>query len=151
MTDGGPALFRLVRFWSRRWTTRTSEALTGEMRHAQHILVLEAVDAMRGEATVSAVAHQLGLDHSGASRMVKDAAMAGCITREESEEDKRRTVVRLTGQGSELLAGARQWQQKVFDELTASWDAKDKAQFAGYLRRMAGELEVGPTGASHQT
>jgi DNA-binding MarR family transcriptional regulator len=140
MTDGGPALFRLVRFWSRRWTMRTSEELTGEMRHAQHILVLEAVDAMHGEATVSAVAHQLGLDHSGASRMVKDAATAGYLTREESEEDRRRTVVRMTGQGSELLAGAREWQERVFDELTASWDAKDKAQFAGYLRRMASEL-----------
>lgn len=27
-----------------------------------------------GEADVATVAHQLGLDHSGASRMVKDAA-----------------------------------------------------------------------------
>lgn len=140
MTDGGPALFRLVRFWSRRWTTRTSEELTGEMRHVQHILVVEAVDAMRGEATVNAVAHQLGLDHSGASRMVRDAAAAGYLTREESEEDRRRTVVRLTAEGSDLLTGARQWQQRAFDELTATWDPKDKAQFAGYLRRMAGEL-----------
>jgi DNA-binding MarR family transcriptional regulator len=140
MTDGGPALFRLVRFWSRRWTTRASEELTGEMRHVQHILVVEAVDAMRGEATVNAVAHQLGLDHSGASRMVRDAAAAGYLTRGESEEDRRRTVVRLTAEGSELLTGARQWQQRAFDDLTATWDPKDKAQFAGYLRRMAGEL-----------
>lgn len=140
MSDGGPALFRLVRFWSRRWTTRVSAELTGEMRHVQHILVVEAVDAMPAEATVNAVAHQLGLDHSGASRMVKDAAAAGYLTREESEEDKRRTVVRLTAEGSELLAGARQWQQRAFDELTATWSPKDKAQFAGYLRRMAGEL-----------
>jgi DNA-binding MarR family transcriptional regulator len=140
MSDGGPALFRLVRFWSRRWTTRAAEEVTGELRHVQHILVLEAVDAMREEATVNAVAHQLGLDHSGASRMVKDAVAAGYLSREESEEDRRRTVVRLTAPGSELLAGARKWQEQVFDELTASWNPQDKAQFAGYLRRFAGEL-----------
>lgn len=140
MSDGGPSLFRLVRFWSRRWTTRASEELTGEMRHVQHILVVEAVDALRGEATVNAVARQLGLDHSGASRMVKDAAAAGYLSREESDEDRRRTVVRLTTDGSELLAGAREWQERAFDELTATWDPQDKAQFAGYLRRMAGEL-----------
>jgi DNA-binding MarR family transcriptional regulator len=140
MTDGGPALFRLVRFWSRRWTSRAAAEVTGEQRHVQHILVLEAVDAMRAEATVNAVAHQLGLDHSGASRMVKEAAAAGYLSREESEEDRRRTVVRLTASGSELLAGAREWQERVFDELTASWSPRDKAQFAGYLRRFAGEL-----------
>ncbi|MET0238047.1 MAG: MarR family winged helix-turn-helix transcriptional regulator [Kibdelosporangium sp.] len=140
MNDGGPALFRLVRFWSRRWTTRASAELTGENRHVQHILVVEAVDAMQGAATVNAVAHQLGLDHSGASRMVKEAAAAGYLTRAESEQDRRRTSVRLTTQGTDLLAGARRWQEQVFDELTASWDERDKAQFAGYLRKMAGEL-----------
>jgi hypothetical protein len=41
--DGGPALFHLVRFWSRRWAGRASEELTGELRHVQHILVVEAV------------------------------------------------------------------------------------------------------------
>ncbi|MBP2330281.1 DNA-binding MarR family transcriptional regulator [Kibdelosporangium banguiense] len=140
MTDGGPALFRLVRFFSRRWATQASAELTGEMRHVQHILVVEAVGAMRGEATVNAVAHQLGLDHSGASRMVIAAASAGYLTREESEMDRRRTVVRLTDQGSQLLAGARRWQERAFDELTASWDEQDKAQFTGYLKRIAGEL-----------
>nr|WP_042197264.1 MarR family winged helix-turn-helix transcriptional regulator [Kibdelosporangium sp. MJ126-NF4]CEL22848.1 Transcriptional regulator, MarR family [Kibdelosporangium sp. MJ126-NF4]CTQ89988.1 Transcriptional regulator, MarR family [Kibdelosporangium sp. MJ126-NF4] len=143
--EGGPALFRLVRFWARRWSMRTSAELTGEMRHVQHIQAVEAVQTAArasrgGEATVNAIAHQLGLDHSGASRMVRDAAQAGYLVRTESEMDKRRTVVRLTASGEQLLASARDWQRRVFDELTQSWEEHDKAQFAHYLRRLAGEL-----------
>lgn len=142
--DGGPALFRLVRFWSRRWSARASAEVTGEMRHVQHIQAVEAVQtaSQGGEATVNAIAHQLGLDHSGASRMVRDAAEAGYLVRTESEKDKRRTVVRLTESGEQLLAGARNWQRRVFDELTENWEEQDRAQFAGYLRRLAGELGV---------
>jgi hypothetical protein len=38
--DGGPALFRMVRFRSRRRTMRASDELTGQMRHVQHSLVV---------------------------------------------------------------------------------------------------------------
>lgn len=144
VADGGPALFRLVRFWSRRWSARASAALTGEMRHVQHIQAVEAVQTagQGGEATVNAIAHQLGLDHSGASRMVRDAAEAGYLVRTESEKDKRRTVVRLTESGEQLLEGARDWQRRVFDELTENWEEQDKAQLARLLRRLASELGV---------
>ncbi|ONI74998.1 transcriptional regulator [Actinosynnema sp. ALI-1.44] len=144
--DGGPALFRLVRFWSRRWSARASAELTGELRHVQHIQAVEAVHtagqaaSRGGEATVNAIAHQLGLDHSGASRMVRDAAQAGYLVRAESEMDKRRTVVRLTPSGEQLLADARNWQRTVFDELTRSWEEHDRAQLAHYLRRLVGEV-----------
>jgi DNA-binding MarR family transcriptional regulator len=139
--DGGPALFRLVRFWSRRWAVRTSEELTGRQRHVQHILVAEAVGASDGrEATVGAVAHQLGLDHSGASRMVRDAVDAGYLMREESASDRRRVRLRVTASGEELLDGSRRWQRQAFDELTAAWDPRDRRRFAAYLRRLAEEI-----------
>jgi hypothetical protein len=52
LTGAGPALFRLVRFWSRRWTGRVAEELTGEQRRIQDVLVLEAVDgAAQGAAS----------------------------------------------------------------------------------------------------
>lgn len=138
--DGGPALFRLVRFWSRRWATRTSEELTGRMRHVQHILVVEAVAAGPDEATVGVVAHQLGLDHSGASRMVRDAVEAGYLSRDASGRDRRRVLLRPTPSGDELLDGSRRWQRQVFEELTATWDRRDRRRFAAYLRRLAEEI-----------
>jgi DNA-binding MarR family transcriptional regulator len=141
--DDGPALFRLVRFWSRRWAGRASEELTGESRHVQHILVVEAADTSADEGeppTVGTVAHQLGLDHSGASRMVKDAVEAGYLARDTSARDRRRASLRLTESGHALLAGSRQWQREAFEELTAGWEAADRRQFGAYLRRLADEV-----------
>ncbi|MFI5607103.1 MarR family winged helix-turn-helix transcriptional regulator [Amycolatopsis sp. NPDC051903] len=143
LEEAGPALFRLVRHWSRRWTTRTSAELPGEQRHVQHILAVEAVDtasAHPGEVTVATVAHHLGLDHSGASRLVRDATAAGYLTRGTSGQDRRRASLQLTDSGRELLAASHQWQRRTFDELTATWTAADRRRFASYLVRLAGEL-----------
>jgi DNA-binding MarR family transcriptional regulator len=143
--EAGPALFRLVRFWSRRWVTRTSEELTGEMRHVQHILVVEAVDSVKGQVvTVATVASHLGLDHSGASRMVSEATKAGYLTRATSDQDRRQASLHLTDAGQELLAGSHQWQSRKFDELTEDWSPADRRRLAGYLVRLANEIADKP-------
>lgn len=141
--DGGPALFRVVRFWSRRWIQHGATDAAPGLRHAQHIQVVEAVAGAADspdEATITAVAHQLGLDHSGASRMVRDATTAGYLTRRESEFDRRRTALHLTPAGRHLLADAHDWQREVFDRLTGNWSPADRRRFAGYLQRLADEL-----------
>ncbi|WP_231390364.1 MarR family winged helix-turn-helix transcriptional regulator [Nocardia sp. CNY236] len=144
--DGGPALFRLVRFWSRRWTGRALAQVSvepdGDLRQVQHIQVVEAVAARlqtTDEASVTTVATELGLDHSGASRMVRGAVVAGYLTRSESAHDRRRAVLHLTDNGQHLLATARGWQRQCFDQLTASWSGRDRRQFAAYLQRLADE------------
>jgi DNA-binding MarR family transcriptional regulator len=144
--NGGPALFKLVRFWSRRWTNR---ALLGvpaspdaETRNIQHIQVVEAVAAVLegdDEVTVNGVAAQLALDQSGASRMIRDAVAAGYLARKNSRHDRRRAVVELTAQGRRLRGQALRWQQQCFDDLTAAWSEHDRRLFAGYLQRLADE------------
>ncbi|MEU4435628.1 MarR family winged helix-turn-helix transcriptional regulator [Nocardia rhamnosiphila] len=141
--DGGPALFRLVRFWSRRWIQRGAGGQSAELGNAQHVQVVEAVAGAADapdEATITAVAHQLGLDHSGASRMVRDATTAGYLSRRESDLDRRRTALHLTPAGTRLLADAHDWQRQVFDRLTDAWSPADRRRFAGYLQRLADEL-----------
>jgi DNA-binding MarR family transcriptional regulator len=144
MADGGPALFRLVRFWSRRW----ARGVAVETRHnasvTQHVLVVDAVDALRrdgAEASVGQVAQQLGLDRSGASRMVAAASEEGYLERRRASSDARRSVVALTTAGQRLLDHSHQWQRAKFVELTAGWNSSDRTRFAGYLERLA--LEVG--------
>ncbi|WP_067700222.1 MarR family winged helix-turn-helix transcriptional regulator [Nocardia jejuensis] len=144
--DGGPALFRLVRFWSRRWSiqalTRVVQEPDTDQRRVQHIQVVEAVAAAlrTGEqAAVTDVAEQLGLDHSGASRMVRDAVDAGYLVRGDSVRDRRRVVVRLTDSGHDLLIASHDWQRQCFDQLTAAWSERDRRRFAGYLQRLADE------------
>ncbi|UGT64595.1 MarR family winged helix-turn-helix transcriptional regulator [Nocardia asteroides] len=142
--DGGPALFRLVRFWSRRWLDGTGPQLPEELRHTQHIQVVEAVAAGTengAEATVGTIAHLLGLDHSAAGRMVRDAGTDGYVSRTESTVDQRRTALRLTPRGTRLLTGAQQWQRRIFTELTADWSDEDRDRFAGYLHRLGAETE----------
>jgi DNA-binding MarR family transcriptional regulator len=138
-TGGGPALFRLVRFWSRRWPGQVA-AEVGEQGRLQDIQVVEAVDAAGDEVSVADVAHQLGIDRSGASRFVADAVAHGYLRRGSAAADGRRAVLALTPAGRELLDGARAWQERVFGELTAHWPAADAAAFADHLQRLAGEL-----------
>jgi DNA-binding MarR family transcriptional regulator len=136
--DGGPALFRLVRFWGRRWAGQASAQETAPV---QRILVVEAAHA-NDDATIASVARQLGLDHSGASRMVRDAEADGYLVRVTSPDDRRRVAVRLTPAGHELLAASQRWQREVFAKLTQAWAERDQRQFAAYLQRLADELEV---------
>lgn len=143
--DGGPALFRLVRFWSRRWSGRVFDehaAPPADTGRIQHIQVLEAVSAalrIREEATVTDIATQLGIDHSGASRMVRDATTAGYLTRATSPQDRRRVTLEPTESGTHLLDAAHAWQRDCFDHLTATWPADDRHRFATYLQRLADE------------
>jgi DNA-binding MarR family transcriptional regulator len=132
VSDAGPALFRLVRFWSRRWARGPGEP--------QLVLTVEAVSGAGAEASVNDVARQLGLDQSGASRMITAATTAGYLERARSPVDARRSVLRLTPAGEQLQAGARDWQRQTFTELTAHWPAADRERFARYLQRLADEV-----------
>jgi DNA-binding MarR family transcriptional regulator len=129
---GGPALFQLVRFWSRRWAV-------ADQGQVGHILVLEAIDAAagRGSALISDVAVELGLDRSNASRMIAAAVSAGLVTKVVAPDDARRTLLGVTPDGARLLAAARAWQEETFVHLVADWPVADVRRFAGYLMRLA--------------
>jgi DNA-binding MarR family transcriptional regulator len=144
-SGGGPALFRLVRFWSRRWANRVAGTVTGDLGHVQDVLVVEAVTtaAQTGaEVTVGDIAHLVGVDRSVASRMATDAVAHGYIVRASSATDARRASLSLTEAGHDLLAGSRAWQQQVFDALTADWSPDDRRRLATYLQRLADDLHI---------
>jgi DNA-binding MarR family transcriptional regulator len=143
MDDGGPALFRLVRYWSRRWTRGVAVEAGHDASVPQHVLVVDAVDAIRrdgAEATVGQVAQQLGLDRSGASRMVAAAAEKGYLQQQRARSDARRSALALTAAGQDLLDQSHQWQRAKFVELTADWSSSDRTRFAGYLERLARDV-----------
>jgi DNA-binding MarR family transcriptional regulator len=146
VTGGGPALFRLVRFWSRRWASGIaadgSAELPGETPgHVAHVVVLEAIDAaaVNGSALIGDVAVELGLDRSNASRMLGAAVSAGLVTKTVSAQDARRTDLAITPAGGQLLAAARAWQEQTFRQLVADWPAADARRFAAYLQRLAAQ------------
>jgi DNA-binding MarR family transcriptional regulator len=124
----GQLLFSFVRHWSRRGTA--GDAVIAEQ--GRLVQVTEAVHALvdRDEpATVNAVAHELGIDQSGASRLVKSAADAGYLTMAKGASDGRRREVSITAAGQAALEHAHGWQEQVFDDLTEGWTRRRRDDF----------------------
>ncbi|GAA4385216.1 MarR family winged helix-turn-helix transcriptional regulator [Tsukamurella soli] len=143
LAGAGPALFHVVRFWSRRWMMRAADETIGDQKRIHDIAVLDAVDsAARGsvEVSIADVAHQLGLDHSGASRFVTAAIERGYLHRGTSATDNRRAVLTVTVAGRQVLTNSHAWQEDVYARLVQAWDAADATRFADYLRRLAADL-----------
>ncbi|MEU8364036.1 MarR family winged helix-turn-helix transcriptional regulator [Nonomuraea sp. NPDC048882] len=124
----GQALFAFVRYWSRR--PPAGDGVLAE--HGRLVLVAEAVHALtlRGAAaTVNAVAQEIGIDQSGASRLVKAATSAGHLAMRASEADGRQRQATLTPAGRVLLDQAHDWQEQVFDRLTEGWSQRRRRDF----------------------
>ncbi|WP_350277280.1 MarR family winged helix-turn-helix transcriptional regulator [Kribbella sp. HUAS MG21] len=120
----GQVLFEFVRHWSRRTAPDVAE-------QGRLVLVTESVYAVsaRGAATINAIAHEIGIDQSGASRLVKDAVAAGYLELRPAEADARRREVRVTAAGLLLLEQAHKWQEEVFTRLTTGWSERRRTQF----------------------
>lgn len=132
-TGTGQALFRFVRYWSRRWNAHDRMAERGK-----DVLVTEAVHALRdrAEVTINDVASELAIDQSGASRMVAHAAEQGYLTVHPASTDARRRVVSLTDKGLALLDSAHSWQESTFATLTSDWTATERADFHRAMLRL---------------
>ncbi|GII92903.1 MarR family winged helix-turn-helix transcriptional regulator [Sinosporangium siamense] len=136
LAQAGPALFRMIRYWARRWPQRAAGAET-ETKHVSRVVVVDIVGTTPGRPNVRSIADALGVDPSVASRMVADTVAAGLIERRTMERDARNADLALTESGHDLLAHARTWQGDVFAALTADWPAEDRETFAALLVRFA--------------
>ncbi|WP_432511045.1 MarR family winged helix-turn-helix transcriptional regulator [Kineococcus sp. SYSU DK001] len=100
-------------------------------------MVLEAVcSAAPSPASVRDVADQLGLDHSGASRLVTDAVSRDLLSSTPSPQDARVRHLLLTPRGEQLIDDAHRWQEEVFRELTAGWSRRDVENFHLLMSRL---------------
>jgi DNA-binding MarR family transcriptional regulator len=124
----GQLLFGFVRHWSRR-------SLGGDASLAEQgrlILTTEAVAALvsRAEpATVNAVADEIGIDQSGASRLIKSALAAGYLATSIAPSDGRRREAAVTPIGHTALRHAHAWQEHLFDQLTVGWSQRRREDF----------------------
>ena len=143
-SDGGPALFRLVRHWARQWAPDVVERFAAGAPPSwtvPNLFVIQAIDGTAGdEVTVADVARQLGIDRSVASRMVAEAAREGFVVRSTSTRDARRAVLTLTDVAKEFLAASQAHQRQTFEALVGHWPREDRERFAGYLSRLADEV-----------
>ncbi|MGC5015294.1 MarR family winged helix-turn-helix transcriptional regulator [Streptosporangium sp. DT93] len=145
VNDGAPgalidvALFRLRRIWSRPLRARRSAESQRPVQmsnvmvvHAVHKLSLDAP-----EVTVGAVAEQLDVDPSTASRLVNDAIGAGFVEREESAVDARRARLTLSERGRRVLEVVVRHRRTYLNGLMSDWDESEREVFARLLARFA--------------
>ncbi|MEC5183054.1 DNA-binding MarR family transcriptional regulator [Cryobacterium sp. MP_3.1] len=132
LDDVGAAFSRLRR--------RTNQALTDHgmtKRDLTRNLIINVVDEADGEMTVGAVADQLNVDPSVASRMVTDCIDSGYLQRAASAADGRRTVLRLAPAGVELRDRFSRLQRETFEQITSAWTDADRLELARLLTRYA--------------
>ncbi|MGW0434713.1 MarR family winged helix-turn-helix transcriptional regulator [Micromonospora sp. NPDC003197] len=129
----GQTLFRFVRHWARRADASDISAARG-----RDVLVTEAVYALsgRGEVSINDVSAELGIDQSGASRMVSDAVGRHLLTVTASTADARRRVVAVTPQGEAMLRDAHRWQEQAFARLTEDWTDTERVDFQRAMQRL---------------
>ena len=128
----GHLLFEFVRHWSRR----TPESGTAQGRL---VMLVEAVQALteRGTpATINAVAHELSIDQSGASRWVAAATERGYLELHASTSDGRSRCATVAPAGNQMLAQARAWQEQAFADLTDGWSVGRRREFERALREL---------------
>lgn len=87
--------------------------------------------------TVGAIAGELTLEHSSASRLLAECEQEGLIHRARDELDGRKTVVTLTERGSQVATTAKMMHSEFLRSLLADWKSKEIAAFASLLDRFS--------------
>ncbi|GAA4228201.1 DNA-binding MarR family transcriptional regulator [Streptosporangium album] len=102
--------------------------------------VIDAVEEGPGAATVSAVADRMGIDQPRASRLVARAVEAGLLRRVADPADGRRSILELTGHGSEQTDQVHRFRREVFGAAMRGWPERDQREFARLLTAFVGAL-----------
>ncbi|MGW2934240.1 MarR family winged helix-turn-helix transcriptional regulator [Streptomyces sp. NPDC001156] len=107
--------------------------------------LLDAIEAGEGQGlalTVTEAAALLGVDQPRSSRLASQALEAGLLRREADQHDGRRSLLALTSEGRDALAGMRRFRRGIIAEATAGWTAEDRAALARLLTRFVQDFSA---------
>lgn len=141
------ALGRLRTMMGRRFISRLalSRLSEGHGLELSHFDVIKIIGTARPDQdmTVGAIAEQLRIDPSRASRVVADLVRGGSLRREASQEDARRTIVKLTDAGWSLSQHFKAVHREVVGRTLEDWSVEEMRQFEGLFNRFIHGLESG--------
>ncbi len=92
--------------------------------------------------TVGTIAEQLRIDPSRGSRIVADLVKQGLLERAASQEDGRRSLVRVTKAGRKVLDEIEAIKRETIEEATTGWSPEEVATFAALYARFTEGLEA---------
>jgi DNA-binding MarR family transcriptional regulator len=98
-----------------------------------------------GDQRCSALAQQLGVDVSVASRQIGVLERNGYVERRPDPQDGRASLFRLTEAGVEALAGARTLRNEWSLTALAGWAESDARMLSDLLDRLVVDLETAGT------
>lgn len=97
-----------------------------------------------GEATVGALAQEMGIDPSRASRLAGQLTAKGYLRREVAQSDARKAILVPTKAARALMAAFRDHKWDRYEQVFAGWSDADLVTFAGLLERyLEAERAVG--------
>lgn len=94
------------------------------------------------EVTVGTIAEQLRIDPSRGSRIVADLVKQGLLERAASQEDGRRSLVKVTEAGRRVLDNIEAIKRETIAEATAGWSDEDVETFGRLYMRFTEGLEA---------
>ena len=100
-----------------------------------------------GDQRCSALAAQVGVDTSVASRQLAALERSGHVIRRPDPHDGRASLLSLTPQGADALAAARALRSDWALGALAEWDEAEARQLSDLLDRLVADLES--AGAAH--
>ena len=103
----------------------------------------------RRETNSTRLAAALGVTPPNVTGIVDRLVEQGLMVRQESPEDRRALLLRVTEKGESVLSGLRERRTGVMREILESLDAEALSQLTGALAKLAGvarAYEVGKSG-----
>jgi DNA-binding MarR family transcriptional regulator len=140
----GQAMTRMRLLIGRRFIGRIALKRMGtglELSDIDAIGVIKRIGSQQ-EVTVGAIAEQMRIDPSRGSRIVADLVRQGLLERAASQEDGRRSLVRITDAGRGVLAEIEAIKRETIADATAGWTAEEIDSFARLYARFTAGLEA---------
>lgn len=114
---------------------------------AQQFIVLKQLQRM-GPTSQTGLSDALGIDYSNMASVTAELCDRGLMNRRRDESDRRRYVLELTGEGTQLLADADLMLGEGEEEMLSVLSEKEREQLRDILRRMADALQLCPESGS---
>ncbi|MEM9210439.1 MAG: MarR family winged helix-turn-helix transcriptional regulator [Pseudomonadota bacterium] len=136
-------LLRLRRLWLQEGRRRRLIDEIGRPIAMSVLRTLFAIDSLNSDHTsVSDVASELEVDASTASRLVESAVTNGYAERNPSSVDRRKSVLKLTDAGRDMLQRARASREHLLSKVTTNWTLEEIELIAKLLNRLHHDFEI---------